>query len=180
MLRVRPILQFDVRRGHTHQLIKLPEHLQRRFRNAGVAVAVKQPHPTVDEMVWVVDYPICVCTKGRHLQADGRGSVWELPARLLEVAAAEMGADSERGDNPARNKRENEGISERRRDVVHLSGAAERPPSNDPGPLHQTGEGNMELVSEERSRRYAGARDVGRIELGKGSERLDRNILMVR
>ena len=38
----------------------------------------------------------------------------------------------------------------------------------------------MELVGEERSRRYARDRDVGRIELGKGSERLDRNTLVVR
>src|SRR3954470_4343202 len=179
MLRVRAVLQFDVRRGHTHQLIKGPELLQRRFGNAGVAVAVKQPHPTVDEIVRVVDHPLCVCTNGLPLQAGGHGRVWECPARLLEVAAAKMGADSERGDNPARNKRENEGISERRRDVVNLSGAAERPPSNDPGPLHQTGEGNMELVGEERSRRYARYRYAGLIELGKGSERLDRNILVV-
>ena len=38
----------------------------------------------------------------------------------------------------------------------------------------------MELVGEERSRRYARHRDAGRIELGKGSERLDHNILVVR
>src|SRR6476620_1571931 len=179
MLRVRAVLQFDVRRGHTHQLIKGPELLQRRFGNAGVAVAVKQPHPAVDEIVWVVDHPLCVCTNGCRSQNARRRSAWECPARLLEVAAAKMRADSERGDNPARNKRENEGISERRRDVVHLGGAAERPTSNDPGPLYQTGEGNMELVGEERSRRYARYRYASRIELGKGSERLDRNILMV-
>ena len=58
--------------------------------------------------------------------------------------------------------------------------AQPRPTSNDPGPLHQAGEGDMELVGEERSRRYAGDHDAGRIELGKGSERLDRNTLVVR
>src|SRR3954451_15414076 len=106
MLRVRAVLQFDVRRGHTHQLIKGPELLQGCFRNAGVAIAVKQPDPTVDEIVGVVDHSLCVCTNGLPLQAGGLRRVWELPARLLEVAAAEMGADGERGDNPARNKRE--------------------------------------------------------------------------
>src|SRR5215212_9882325 len=74
MLRVRAALQFDIRRGHTPQLIKGPELLHRRFRNAGVVVAVKQPHPTVDEIVWVIDHSLCVCTNGLSCRLAAAGA----------------------------------------------------------------------------------------------------------